>query len=98
MKTWSARFWEGFERCVAVKQLPKLLRKADLIVWCVCPEQLEPGIEVSQRGWSTLADVQAAPQRWTGPARGRKVHNHQLDESALRPISTLSAYQSSPLE
>ena len=91
VKTWSARFWEDFGRCVAVKQLPKLLRKADVIVWCVCPEELQPGMQVSIRGWSTLSDVQAAPQRWTGPARGRRVHNHQVSELTLRDIHTLIA-------
>ena len=92
VKTWSARYWADMGRCVAVGQVPKLAKKADLIIWCVSAPQLRPGMTVEVRGWNSLADVEAAPRRMTGPPSGRKVDNYQLDESALRDLATLPAF------
>ena len=93
VKTWSSQYWAEMGRCVAANQLPKLLAKADIIIWCVSDRQLCSGMTVEVRGWNSMSDVASAPRRLTGPATGRKVDNYQLDESAVRDIATLLSFQ-----
>ena len=91
VKTWDRNHWEGLGRCIAVNQLSNLQTKADIIIWCISPHSLEPGIQVELRGWNTLSDIEAAPQRMTGPADGRKVYNYQVDDNKLREMNELSS-------
>jgi len=93
VKTWSSRYWADMGRCVAVGQVPKLVKKADLIIWCVSDPQLRPGMTVEVRGWNSLIDVEAACRRMTGPPAGRKVDNYQLDKSGIRDVATLPSFQ-----
>ena len=92
VKTWSQHFWDDYGRCVSVQQLPKLLQKADVIIWCICPEELQPGMTVMLRGWNTMDDVQQSPMRWTGPPSRRQVFNHQLDEGDIRSTASLLSF------
>ena len=80
------------ERCVAVGQVQKLAVKADLIIWCVSEPRLQPHMAVEVRGWNSIADVEAAPRRLTGPATGRKVDNRQIDEAVIRVLEDLRSY------
>lgn len=98
VKTWTREFWDEMGRCVACNQLPKLRVKADAIVWCVAnlPNVKTPAearkyrtLEVEIVGYSTIEDVGSAPVRFTGPAWGRKVQNHQLDNDSIRQITEL---------
>jgi hypothetical protein len=97
VKTWSDEHWEALGRCVAIRQVPSLEKKADRIIWCIVGNLEKPlpdavlsraSMTVTIVGWSTLEDVKRAPVRYTGHAWMRKVENHQLDEEALRPIDT----------
>lgn len=87
VKTWTARWWPAWGRCVAVGQLPALARKADFILWTTA-EVRAATAAVSLQGWSTIEDIKSAPVRWTGPS-GKQVQNHQLDKADLRPVSHL---------
>lgn len=89
VKTWSAQYWADMGRCVAFGQVQKLAAKADLIIWCVSEPRLQPNMAVQVRGWNSIADVEAAPRRLTGPATGRKVDNLQIDESEIRSLTRL---------
>ncbi len=92
VKTWDSKYWPEMGRCVAVGQLDKLRNKAEGIVWCVSPSSLDPGIEVEMVGWNTLADIEAAPRRMTGPTGRRQVDNYQVDPGNVRqPASLLAA-------
>ncbi|MBT7692944.1 MAG: hypothetical protein HN750_13095 [Gemmatimonadales bacterium] len=92
VKTWSAQYWADMGRCVAVGQVQKLAVKADLIIWCVSEPRLQPHMAVEVRGWNSIADVEAAPRRLTGPATGRKVDNRQIDEAVIRVLEDLRSY------
>lgn len=89
VKTWDERYWDDLGRCIAVRQLPKLQKKADAVLWCVTPQKLSPGIAVKIIGWNTIDDVAAAPQRSTGPTGRRQVDNHQVDLLSVRPLEEL---------
>lgn len=88
VKTWTAKYWASWGRCVAVGQVPALRKKADFIVWVTADVHESTALVVLQ-GWSSIEDVLASPVRWTGPA-GKQVENHQLNESELRAISRLA--------
>ncbi len=95
-KTWAAQYWPDLRRCIAIDQYDALCQKCDLVLWCVLPSPI-PVIEATEYDtytidtgrWSTLEDIKTAPQRWTGRASMRKVHNYQLDETALRGSDSL---------
>jgi hypothetical protein len=87
VKTWSARWWPMWGRCVAVGQLPALAAKADFVLW-VTADIADATAAVRLQGWSSIDDVHTAPIRWTGPS-GKEVQNHQLDAADLRPIAQL---------
>lgn len=86
VKTWAARFWKQYGRCVAVNQLDRLAARTGVVLW----ETIDPTWEAMDtwraastvtatfEGYSTVDDIRAAPVRMTGPA-GRQVENHQLD-------------------
>ena len=74
IKTWSLRFWLELGRCVSESQMPYLLPKAERIIWCSYD-----GIDsVTLHGWNTTLEVSRVPTKPTGPAKGRKVINHQM--------------------
>lgn len=88
VKTWDDRWWTVWGRCVAVGQVPALREKCDSVVWLSTTPAKDSAV-VHLHGWSTVADVEQAPVRWTGP-KGRQVQNHQLDAEELRdPASFL---------
>lgn len=89
VKTWDRRFWGDMGRCVAVGQLPKLKRKADIVVWCETESRLSAGMSVWINGWNSIADIESAPVRLTGPAMGRKVENHQVALESVRAPGAL---------
>jgi hypothetical protein len=78
-------------RCAAVDQIEKLCKKTDAIVWCISPKTLSAGVKIEIVGWSTMDDVKAAPQRWTGKHLPRPIFNHQVDQEQLRPVADLLA-------
>lgn len=86
VKTWDTRYWKAMGRCVAFKQLPKLKKKANAVLWCVTPKELAPGVEVEIFGWSSIRDIENSPRRMTGPAHRRQVDNYQVDLEAIRPL------------
>lgn len=88
VKTWDARWWPDWGRCVATGQGDALERKADAVLWLSIAAALGDSPVVTVHGWSTIKDVLRAPVRWTGPA-GRKVKNHQLDLPDLRSSEAL---------
>ena len=96
-KAWSEEHWQDLGRCIAVKQVPSLEKKADRIIWCVVEKMGKPSPEavltlqslvVEVVGWSTLAEVKDAPIKFTGNEWAGKVENHQLDVDALHPMGT----------
>lgn len=89
VKTWDEAHWAGLGRCVAADQLGKLEAKADGVLWCVSSSKLVAGMRVGLSGWSSTADIRAAPRRWTGPPGGRQVDNHQVDPERITPLSEL---------
>lgn len=92
VKTWDRRYWLTMGRCIAVNQLPRLRNKAEAVIWCQTDSNLAPGMEVQVLGWNALDDVVLAPRRLTGPPRGRKVDNYQLDIGEIRPLVSILDY------
>ena len=89
VKTWNAEHWNEMGRCISVDQIGKLERKADIIIWCISPKTLNPGISVSVAGWNKVSEVRQAPRRLTGPQNGRKVENFQFEIGGIRDIEDL---------
>lgn len=94
VKTWDVQHWNDLGRCVAVDQLEKLNAKSEGVVWCHSPTVLAPGVSVEIVGWSTIADIRAAPVKWTGPSGGRQVNNHQVEAPSVRSTDSLIAWAS----
>lgn len=89
VKTWNVEHWNEMGRCISVDQIGKLERKADIIIWCISPNILTPGISVSVAGWNQVSEVRQAPRRLTGPQNGRKVENFQFEIGEIRDIKDL---------
>ena len=89
VKTWDRRYWATMGRCIAVNQISRLRHKAEAVIWCQSDSNLTPGMVVHVVGWNALEDVALAPRRLTGPPRGRKVDNYQLDIGAIRPLMSI---------
>lgn len=75
VKTWSDRYWDDLGRCVAEAQLPGVHKKADRIIWC---SYSSDDAAVTLHGWNTPSELAKIPTKPTGPAKGRKVINHQV--------------------
>ncbi len=75
VKTWNADYWVRWGRCVAVKQLPGIAAKADLIIWCTATMSPEPPVRVTIKGWNAISDLRTLEPVWTGPV-GKQVHNY----------------------
>ena len=89
VKTWSAKHWDEYGRCVSVSQLASIKKKADFILWCVADDVDSDTPKVLFKGWSCVSDVDKNPPRLMGIAF-RPVNNHQLLESELEPLATLT--------
>lgn len=83
VKTWAAKHWYSLGRCVAVSQLPRLMEKADIVVWCSATPHRHWVVDVAIEGFSTIDDIAAAPIREAGPSHSR-VENHQVRIADLR--------------
>jgi hypothetical protein len=76
VKTWSDEYWAEWGRCVAVAQMDRVQRKADVIVWCSEQSTIQT-VKILIHGWSTPDELARVPAKLTGPA-GHRVLNHQL--------------------
>lgn len=88
VKTWSNEHWKNLGRCVAVKQLDALVRKARCIVWCTHRE-IGSSVQITLQGWSWVMDVFGASRRTTGSSSMRQIENYQLEETDIRPMTEL---------
>jgi hypothetical protein len=95
VKTWSEAHWDNLGRCMSINQTKKLAQKADAVIWCTVPLPNLNGrsdldgyqaIEVTLVGYSLPSDVTSAPVSFTGEPNMRKIKNHQVDQSLIRPI------------
>lgn len=86
VKTWKQKYWDEMGRCVAVQQLKFLQRKANVVMWCITPDDIEVGMRVDIAGWNTIEDISKAPRRMTGPHARLQVDNHQIAPEKLRPL------------
>ena len=89
VKTCNVEHWNEMGRCISVDQIGKLEKKADIIIWCISPNNLAPGISVTVAGWNKVSEVRQAPRRLTGPQNGRKVENFQFEVNGIRAIADL---------
>ena len=87
VKTWTARYWPEMGRCVTPGQVRPMRARADAVVWCSVAEH-GGEVRVTIQGWSTLDDIAATALRETGP-EFKKIVNHQLEETELRPLQEL---------
>ncbi len=99
VKTWSESGWDRLGRCFTPKQVSKLRRRADAVVWCTVPLPNLDGpsdldsyqlLDVTLVGYSLPEDVISAPIRLTGEENMRKVRNHQVDAHLIRAIEDIS--------
>jgi hypothetical protein len=98
IKTWSASGWYRLGRCFSPKQVSKLRRTADAVVWCTVPlENLSDrsdldgyeALDVTLIGYSLPEDIMSAPIGPTGEEHMRKVNNHQVDAHLVRAIEDI---------
>ena len=88
VKTWSAKHWQQWGRCVSVSQYASIKRKADFIFWCTVDEVESETPKVQFRGWCNVSIYEGMKPIMTGSA-GRQVLNYQLEESQLQSLSEL---------
>jgi len=88
VKTWSAKHWEQWGRCVSVSQYASIKRKADFIFWCTVDEVESETPKVQFRGWCNVSIYEGMEPIMTGGA-DRQVLNYQLEESQLTSVSKL---------
>lgn len=89
-KRMECAFWQNLGRCVAVNQMPDIRAKADVVIWCVTPQSIVPGVSVEIVGWNTVAEIARLPPVCTGLVVGnRQVHNHQVPIEQVRPFADL---------
>lgn len=89
-KRMECAFWQNLGRCVAVNQMPDIRAKADVVIWCVTPQSIVPGVSVEIVGWNTVAEIARLPPVCTGLVVGsRQVHNHQVPIEQVRPFANL---------
>src|SRR5690606_27892033 len=82
IKTWSKKYWDKLGRCIAVSQLESIKEKCDIIMWCVLEDDIEEAPKLGQCGtytanvgsWSTIEDIENAPQKLTGIPGRRSVY------------------------
>ena len=89
VKTWSAKHWVEYGRCVSVSQLASIRKKADIILWCVADDVDSDTPKVVFKGFNDVQIVDKNPATYMGVVT-RQVLNHQLDESDLQPLSELT--------
>lgn len=89
VKTWTRKYWSNLGRCIAAGQLPRLVAKADVIVWCVSEIPTVSACQIEIVGWTRTDEIHLSPRRLTGPAGRRQVDNFQIDEAEIRPIDML---------
>jgi hypothetical protein len=89
VKTWTRRFWPDLGRCIAAGQLPRLVAKADIVIWCVSETPSDSGCQIEIVGWTPTDEIHLSPRRMTGPSGGRQVDNFQIDEVDIKRIETL---------
>ncbi len=87
VKAWADYSWPGGGRCVTPDQMPKILAKADVIVWCRLPTTVLDG-QVEIRGWSTPQEVAVKPIIETAVFSSKGM-NHQVPEDELHPPDSL---------
>lgn len=88
VKTWSAKHWDQYGRCVSVSQLASIRKKADFIFWCVADETDTDEPVVHFKGWCSVNVLDKNPATLMGVIT-RQVLNHQLAQEDLHELSTL---------
>lgn len=76
-------------RCVAVNQMPDIRAKADAMIWCITPDDIDLGASVKIAGWNKVAEIVQLLPIWTGPEGRRQVHNHQVPVEQVHPLEEL---------
>lgn len=88
VKTWNEKHWDDLGRAVAVSQLPRLHKKADIVLFCSADEVDSPMPKIQFRGWVKVAAFDSAEPKMTG-FPGREIYNHQLEDHHLNEMTTL---------
>lgn len=88
VKTWSEHHWDDLGRAVTVSQLPRLHKKADVVLFCTADEVDSPMPKITFRGWVKVAAFDSIEPKMTG-FPGREIHNHQLENHHLNAMSSL---------
>lgn len=101
VKSWSSipGSWHRLGRCVSVEQMRRVMRRSDIVMWCVVTPwqglvaRWHSGPEVCGRavikGWNTpdeVAQITPTLTGWPGQERGL---NHQVPMAEVRPLDQL---------
>lgn len=76
--------WNRYGPCISKRQLGKIERKADIVLWALYDERTQA---VTFQGWNPVSEVRSLQPVFTGDT-GREVENYQVLK-LLRPLDKL---------
>jgi len=68
--------WLNYGPCISIKQLPKIKKKADVILWALYNEKKR---EVTFKGFNKIQDIYKVPKLLTGP-EGKQIINYKVQD------------------
>lgn len=60
VKTWRSRHWPEYGRSLAARQLPRVVGKADALIWCTVPDTPPRPQRMIVQGWTPIGHYLAA--------------------------------------
>lgn len=77
--------WKQYGPCISTRQLSKIERKADVVLWALYNERTQ---EVVFEGWNPVSEVRAITPVLTGK-EGKQIENYKVLD-ILRPLNDLA--------
>lgn len=76
--------WNRYGPCISTRQLAKIERKADIVLWALYDERNQL---VTFQGWNPVSEVRSLTPVFTGDA-GKAIENYKVLD-LLRPLQSL---------
>jgi len=77
--------WLRFGPCISARQLPKIQKKADVVLWALYNEKCQ---EFTFEGYNLVSEIAAIPTIMTGAEGREKIENYPVI-SILKPLQDL---------
>ncbi|AQW89014.1 hypothetical protein pEaSNUABM50_00513 [Erwinia phage pEa_SNUABM_50] len=78
--------WLRFGPCVSARQLPKIKKKADIVLWALYNERCQ---EFTFEGYNLVSEIETIPTIMTGAEGREKIENYPV-LSIIKPLQELT--------